>query len=239
VIVKQKMLILYVLIFVAILFIFSAKPLEKDELEPITGVWDISASVSENNYGEFLEETIDFDYSDPAIYAKAQEIKGATSSAEEAIKKTIRFVADSTLYSSKITVNYCYNEKASDVLEIGRGDCVSMSRLSTALLRAQGIPARTMGGCLSAFKRCVPIFSTIPFLEAQVTDMEVNDFKKRGYLHEWVEAFDGEEWKLVEATSGQIYSLDCVTYLPYSYDKNQYDRCTISSSIFWNQCKLH
>lgn len=189
-----------------------------------------------------LKETADFDYSNPIIQELAKSIKSSSANNEEYVQKVIKYVVSNIMYSSKVTVDYCYEEKASTVLTNKYGDCVSMSRLVTALLRANGIPAKTMGGCLSFQIRCSPIFATSPYLESKTTPMEENDFKKRGYLHEWVEFMNPEEpekgWRRIESTSGQIFSIDsCQQYINYAYDYDQYSRCVIQDNNFWDQCK--
>lgn len=212
----------------------------QSDLNLISGQWDISSQVNSMGYGKYLIEELDFDYSDEGIQNLAREIKQSTSSPEQAIKETIKYVAQNIKYSSKITVQYCYDERASTVLQTGSGDCVSMSRITTALLRAQGIPARTMGGCLSFKTRCSILFSTVPYQDAQVTELSEGDFKKRGFLHEWVEAWTPSQgFFLIEATSGQTFPLSCLgsTYLKYSYDDNQYNRCVINSPSFWETCR--
>jgi len=204
-----------------------------------SGGWDISAKVTSKGYEMYLKEEADFDYSSRNVYDVAYDIKSRTRTPKQAIRETLDFVVHNVRYSSSISVNECYDEKASTILEIGKGDCVSMSRLTTALLRAQGIPARTMGGCLSIKTRCTPLFAAVPFLEARVTEMIEDDFKKRGYLHEWVEAFDGEKWYLLESTSGQVFDLtpQCGAYINFGYDSNRFNRCVISDSGFWNLCQ--
>lgn len=206
-------------------------------ISTIEGEWDISEDISNNNLEEYLIETYDFDYRNPKVYKIAQELKEGSSSPFNAIQKTARYVYDTVSYNSKISINYCYDERASTVLEMGTGDCVSMSRLVTALLRAQGIPTRTVGGCLTSTRKCAILFSAYPYSEVQVTPMIEGDFKKRGFLHEWVEAWDPERgWMLIEATAGQILPQNCNTYMFYSYDTNRYDRCIINDQGFWNQC---
>lgn len=219
--------IIYALVALMIILAFSPK----QAVEPIKGSWDVEG------LDQFKVEEHDFDYSHPDIYNLAESIKESSSSPKDAIDKTIKYTVQNVKYSSKISVNYCYSEKASDVLNSKVGDCVSMSRLNTALLRAQGIPARTMGGCLSSYKRCIPLFSVIPGEEAKVVPMTEGDYKKRGYLHEWVEAYDGEKWYLIESTSGQSFPMDCITYLEYGYDSNRYNRCVITDQTFWNECR--
>ena len=228
---KKKHYMLIALVGIVLIWSLFQEP----KIHTIPGGWNVS-----EGFEQYLVEEPDFDYTHPSIYSLAQTIKSQTSTPKEAIKQTIKYVVQNIRYSSAITINDCFEEKASDVLESGIGDCVSMSRLVTALLRAQGIPARTVGGCLSSYRRCRVLFATVPFLEAQVTEMVEEDFKKRGYLHEWVEAFDGEKWVLIEATSGQVFPVSCYdeAYLKYSYDSNQMNRCVITSRNFWSQCKI-
>lgn len=210
---------------------------ETDDFKQVTGSWDISEQVAEAGYETYLVEERDFDYSDPAVFAAAEKIKSETTDAFDAVKATATFVVDTIRYSSKVSVAYCYEETASSALEVGFSDCVGMARLVTALLRAQGVPARTMGGCLSMRQRCSALFVVSPLLEARVTDMHAGDFKKRGFLHEWVEVWTPERgWLIVEATSGQIFPKDCGAYIEYGYDSNRFDRCVINSPTFWNQC---
>lgn len=236
---KKKMYLWVVLGLILALGIYSTS--QRTKINTIKGGWDISQEVVVNGYGQYLVETSDFDYTSPEVYKIAQEIKQRTSTPREAIKETLTFVVQNTMYSSSVSVETCFEEKASTVLTSGVGDCVSMSRLVTALLRAQGIPTRTMGGCLSSTKRCAPIFAVIPLLEAKVTPMTRGDFKKRGFLHEWVKIWDGEKWLLGEATSGQLFDMECTEYgyLEFGYDTNPRDRCVITDSSFWNQCSVY
>jgi len=231
--------IFMVAVLIALLVFVTSKHAIPEPLSPITSsTWDISNEVSDSGLSEFLVETADFDYSNENVYKLAQQIKSSTATPYDSIKKTAKYVVSSIDYSSKISVSYCYEETASKVLATGKGDCVSMSRLVTALLRAQGIPARTVGGCLTSSRSCTPLFAAIPSFEARTTPMAYNDFKKRGFLHEWVEVYDVSTngWLLVESTSGQVFKLNCDSYLMYHYDTNKYDRCTIDSQSFWQTC---
>ena len=232
---KKKTMILVGIAVVLILFLIQEKPAA--EVRTIQGEWDISEEVEAAGLEQYLIEEEDFDYSTPEVYVAAQEIKARTSNPEEAIKETLRFVVANVRYSS-ITINYCFNERASTALETGKSDCVGMARLVTALLRAQGIPTRTAGGCLAS-KRCAPIFAVVPQLEARVVEMVEGDFKKRGFLHEWVEIWTPDkEWQLGEPTSGQLFPIDCVAYKLFAYDTNPRDRCVILDANFWNICKI-
>lgn len=189
-----------------------------------------------SDFSKYLIEEPDFDYSDPQVMSIANQIKTTYSSDKDRIKGVLKYVASNIDYDSEVDLNYCYDEKASTVLKSGKGDCVSMSRLVTALLRAQGIPARTMGGCLSFKQRCDILFSTVYGLNPKVVEITGDDFKKRGYLHEWVEIWDGDRWVLGEATSGQVYPLDCSSYIEYGYDKDSRTRCAIYDAGFRTSC---
>lgn len=228
--------------FIAIGFVIVAVMLSgKQGLMPstnintIAGSWDISEQVKTNGYDQYLVEEPDFNYNDPSIYSLAQNIKSSTSTPKQAITETIKYVVTNVDYQT-VPLTYCYSEKASDVLKNGHGDCVSMSRLVTALLRAQGIPARTMGGCLSMKNKCSALMAAVPGAEPQFTPMSIGDFKKRGFLHEYVSAYDGSKWVLIESTAGIIYDMSCQNYLLYSYDTNAKNRCEINDNDFWQMC---
>ena len=218
---------------------FPGSPSQSANIIP--GSWDISKQVKQQNLQQYLVEEIDFDYSHPEIQKLAKEIKSSTNTPYDAVKMTAKYVYNNIQYSSGITVGYCYEETASSTLEVGKSDCVGMTRLNVALLRTMGIPARSVGGCLKSAERCSPIFAVAPGIQTKVTPMTEGDFKKRGFLHEWLEVWTPETgWLQVEATSGQIFSPEpeCNQYIKYAYDSNQYDRCTITSQSFWNLCSV-
>lgn len=234
---KIKPIYIYGAILIAAIFLF--KPATK-YVTTIQGGWDISDEVAAKGYDIYLVEEADFDYSDQEVYDLAKSIKQNTDTPEEAVKETIRWVVKNIAYSSAITVDYCYNEKASTVLDKGYGDCVSMSRIVVALLRAQGIPARTMGGCLSQSVRCSAVFAVVPFMEIPTTELVEGDFKKRGFLHEWVEFYiPSTGWQRIESTSGQAYPInDCGQYMNYNYDDDKYSRCVINEVSFFETCRV-
>jgi len=235
---KQKIQLgVTILLIIAAIF-YLTEPKEVQEFTPIEGRWDISSEIDLEGYNNYLVETTDFDYSHPVIQNLAKQIKESSSDPEDSIKKTIKYVAKNVKYSGAISISYCYSETASQVAQVQEGDCVSMSRLVTALLRAQGIPTRTVGGCLTS-NRCDILFATIPYLDVPEQDMSEGDFKKRGFLHEWVEAWTPDKgWITIEATAGRIYPTDCNAYLFYGYDTNNRNRCVITDMGFWNQCKV-
>jgi transglutaminase-like putative cysteine protease len=135
---------------------------------------------------DYLAEESDIDFS-PELQTIANEISSKHSTPKGKVKGTLEFVNDGIDYDGNVGILECYSESASSVLKKGSGDCVSMSRLTTSLLRLQGIPARTVGGCVSSLNPCSPIFSLVPVEE--IPKSEIMDNKKRGFLHEWVEAY--------------------------------------------------
>jgi transglutaminase-like putative cysteine protease len=96
---------------------------------------------------EYISGTSDMDNT-VELKNVAEEIQESSTSSKAAIKKTAEYVYKNVQYKGDISTLYCFTEKASDVYETKQGDCVSMSKLTAALLRLQGIPARTVGGCV-------------------------------------------------------------------------------------------
>jgi hypothetical protein len=74
------------------------------------------------------------------------------------------------------------NDRASDVLTAGKGDCTEHSVLFVALARALGIPARGVHGLVYA---------------------RYADGKDALYWHAWAEVLSGGEWIAVDPTFGQ------------------------------------
>ena len=220
-----------------VLLLFSGRTKEEAVSTVVAGAWDISEQVKENSLGQYLVKESDFDYTHPEIQQIAAEIKSSSESPYDAVKKTAKYVYDTIDYDAKVTITSCYTETASSTLELGKSDCVGMTRVNVALLRAMGIPARSVGGCLKSTERCSPLFAVAP--AAQTVPLREGDFKKRGALHEWLEAWVPEKgWMKIEATAGQVFSSSCGQYIVYAYDNNQYDRCTIQDQNFWNLCSI-
>ena len=255
---KQKTTVVFVMLTILLIFLFGGGKAAVDNKASqgtqITsqgtqiasqGTWDISQEVKDNNLTQYLREELDFDYSDPGILEIAKSIKSSTATPYDAVKKTAQYVYDNIEYTT-VTVSHCYKETAASTLESGSSDCVGMTRLNIGILRAMGIPARSVGGCLKSSVRCTPLFAVAPGVQAKVSPLVEGDFKKRGFLHEWVEVWlptknnpEGE-WLSLEATAGLIYPISCGQYIKFGdgYDNNQFERCTISSQSFWNLCSI-
>src|SRR3990167_10556552 len=150
-----------------VLLLFSGRTKEEAVSTVVAGAWDISEQVKENSLGQYLVKESDFDYTHPEIQQIAAEIKSSSESPYDAVKKTAKYVYDTIDYDAKVTITSCYTETASSTLELGKSDCVGMTRVNVALLRAMGIPARSVGGCLKSSERCSPLFAVAPGIEAK------------------------------------------------------------------------
>ena len=73
-------------------------------------------------------------------------------------------------------------DRASDVLATGKGDCTEHAVLFVALARALGVPARQVHGLVYA---------------------RYADGKDALYWHAWAEVLSGGEWIAVDPTFGQ------------------------------------
>lgn len=190
--------------------------------------------------GEHLALTNEFDFEDPQVQELIKNIKDSTTSARGALKKTLSIVLVRVKYSGTETIGECVLESASDVLNKGKGDCVSMMKLDVAILRGLGIAARPAGGCLSKEYTCLSTFAIIPLKKPPVTKLVPGDFKKRGYFHEWFEVWlPNYGWLLVDPTSGEILEQECQDYLFYRYDSTPMEMCVIEDMNFWNTCKAY
>lgn len=181
----------------------------------------------------FTSETEDMQFTTDLINM-ASKLKGSSDMATA--KNTLEFVADYVTYKGDVEISYCYSESAQTVFDTKQGDCVSMTRLTTALLRINNISVKTVGGCIRFGPSCKSLFSVSPeWFTAQVSDIQ--DMKKRGYMHEWSEAYLDGQWYTLENTAGKIFPLECENYMKYDYDSNRYDRCVINSIDFFDTCK--
>lgn len=155
---------------------------------------------------------------------------------EDLLKKATRYVLSRIKYASAgITPSYCFSETATSAYLSESGDCVSMAKLGTALLRGQGIAVRTVGGCVKFDGSCSPLMGVIPI---PIEKAVIFDGKKRGFLHEWTEVWiPNKGWVLVDFTNGAIYEKGCKDYIIYAYDEANYkDICVIEDDEFNKKC---
>jgi transglutaminase-like putative cysteine protease len=121
--------------------------------------------------------TIEIDWDHPGIRALAAATVGATPGAWAASKKL-----SNEVYRRMEKVYGQSRDRASEILEEGKGDCTEHTRLFVALARASGIRAREVKGLVYA------------------------NYGQGGpglYWHAWPEVKVGDEWIAVDPTFGQ------------------------------------
>lgn len=188
------------------------------------------------NFQKYLIAEEDFDFT-PELAEVANNLNDRSNTDQDRIKNTLRFVYNHIEYNSDVSIQECFAEKASTILERGYGDCVSMTRLTVSLLRMQNVPIRSVGGCIDLDKTCGELFSVLPEDVPVPKPQLQDDYKKRGFLHEWAEAWTPETgWVLLETTNGKVYDINCDSYRFYSYDTNPRDRCVINNNKFFKEC---
>jgi len=113
-----------------------------------------------------------------------------------------------------------------------------MTKAAVSLLRAQGIAARPAGGCISSNFACGVLFSINPDRAPRFEPVDLEDPKKRGGLHEWLEIWiPGQGWVIGEATSGQLFSKKCSSYDTNDYNSDSYGMCVITNTNYVSQCR--
>jgi len=124
-----------------------------------------------------VRPTPQFDADAPAIAGLAREVAGDAKGTYEAAARLERFVF------GRLEKTYgTSNDRASDVLAAGRGDCTEHTALFIALARALGIPARPVHGL---------VFATY------------GDGVPALYWHAWAEVRSAGEWIPLDPTFGQ------------------------------------
>jgi transglutaminase-like putative cysteine protease len=126
---------------------------------------------------ELLEATPEIDHDDPAIRALSAKLVAPGDGVYAAARKISDAVyrrLDKTYGSSR--------DRASEVLEAGKGDCTEHTLLFVALARASGVPARQVHGLVYA---------------------RYQDGVDALYWHAWPEVRAGSEWIALDPTFGQ------------------------------------
>lgn len=231
---KEKTILIIVVLFIALIAIGTKKII--DAPEPISE-WQkkYRQSLIDNSISlEYVSSTSTLDFNTPDIQNAISSINPVSD--EDALKKTTQYVLKNIKYNGRIPIDYCYAETATSALKSGVGDCVSMTKVGSAMLRGMGVAVKTAGGCLKSFFGCKPIMGTFPI---EYMKSEIIDSKKRGYLHEWGEVWIMDKgWVLVDFTSGAIYDKGCDAYGFYSYDNaDKINMCVINDNSFIEQCK--
>lgn len=124
-----------------------------------------------------LEATPQIDADDPGIQKLAREVAGGVSGTYAAAVK----LSDAVFHRVE-SVYGANQDRASDVLRAGKGDCTEHTVLFVALARALGIPARGVHGLVYA---------------------RYGDGVPALYWHAWAEVKSAGEWIQVDPTFGQ------------------------------------
>ena len=124
-----------------------------------------------------LAATPQVNWETPAIQALAREVAGGAKGTYEAARLLSAHVHD------RLEKAYgASHDRASDVLEAGKGDCTEHTVLVVALARALGIPARAVHGLVYA---------------------RYGDRQDALYWHAWPEVRSAGEWIPLDPTFGQ------------------------------------
>jgi len=126
---------------------------------------------------EDLAATPDVNWEAPGIAALARQVAGDAKGAYEAARRLSAHV------HGRLEKAYgASHDRASDVLEAGKGDCTEHTVLLLALARALGIPARGVHGLVYA---------------------QYGDGQPALYWHAWPEIRSAGEWIALDPTFGQ------------------------------------
>jgi transglutaminase-like putative cysteine protease len=124
-----------------------------------------------------LAATPQVNWETPAIVALAKQVAGDAKGTYDAARRISAHVHD------RLEKAYgASHDRASDVLEAGRGDCTEHTVLTVALARALGIPARPVHGLVYA---------------------QYDDGTPALYWHAWPEIRSAGEWIPLDPTFGQ------------------------------------
>jgi len=126
---------------------------------------------------EDVDPTVEADGDAPAVAALAREVAGGAPGAYAAAKKLSDHV-----YRLLEKAYGASHDRASEVLEVKKGDCTEHAILTVALARALRIPARTVHGLVYA---------------------RYADGQDALYWHAWVEVRSAGEWIALDPTFGQ------------------------------------
>jgi transglutaminase-like putative cysteine protease len=126
---------------------------------------------------ELVRATSEADSDNPAVARLAREVAGDAPGAYGAARRL-----SDHIYRSLEKAYGASHDRASEVLEAGKGDCTEHAILLVALARALGIPARTVHGLVYA---------------------RYGDSQDALYWHEWAEVRSAGEWIAIDPIFGQ------------------------------------
>ncbi|GAG00658.1 unnamed protein product, partial [marine sediment metagenome] len=201
---------------------------------------------------EYTRETTYYDYSNPEVQSIINTITSNADSQEQAVEMALEYVYSNIKYIRNEPDDFCFNRKASDIIQYGTGQCDTQSTVLIAILRGVGIAARPVGGCLVEKDECRLQFALIQAFEgigvdtrqpmitaAEIKDNEYSRGRRRGGLHLWVDYWDPtEEWITLETTAGKIANTNCWEYIVEVYpgDDDRQQFCVSINKQFANEC---
>ena len=183
-----------------------------------------------NNY---LASSVNFDYGAENIQELIYEIRSSSNSAEDAVKRTARWVDGNIEYT--LLNNDCKTTSASKVIERRWGLCSTMTMANIAILRGMGIAARPMSGCATNLGVCQTLSITPGVKLPRLGGMDGTE--TAGQLHAWVEVWLPEDgWVLSESTSGAVYKNPlCTKYSIFRTNPSNF--CNIYDLDYQESCK--
>jgi protein-glutamine gamma-glutamyltransferase len=135
----------------------------------------VSTRATSQEIEDHLAETVTYPISHAKIQALAREAVGDAQTAEEKVKRLVRFV------SRYLAPSYTARPlTVMDVLKIRKGACSEYALLFTTLARAAGIPAREVGGLVY-----------------------LGDDEKSFGFHAWNEVVLDNHWVPIDASSNE------------------------------------
>lgn len=197
----------------------------------------------------YFQETTDYDFSKFSSLSGAdiERIRLKTLSELDATKSIALQTFNQIDYDlDTLTLSFCQENSAFDVIKKGRGVCSTMSKVNIAWLRWIGLAARPVSGC-AKFKqifRCRALAVGDPTEKIPINQIleDGRIVMGQGGAHAWVEVWLPETgWTLVESTSGKVLLNSCTEYDAIATQQgfnNLIDDCSIDQSVFEEGCNL-
>ena len=190
------------------------------------------ALVTEDMSREYLKRTDMYNFDSDEIQAVIEDIKANAINTEDAVYMALEYTYDNVEYVRGESDNACFTRTASEILQIGSGQCDTQTRLNIAILRGLGIMAKPVGGCVWASDGCnfkFSIYSAIQiplrkpkWNEISSEDLDNEVFSREGGLHAWLEVYiPNKGWVIAESTAGILMTDSCIQYNVELYPSNE------------------
>jgi transglutaminase-like putative cysteine protease len=198
------------------------------------------------NLPSVIENTKFVDYNNNLVQNAILWVEQNSDNDYDKIVNTAQYIDKNIDYEN--TGLYCLVETAERVLENGKGDCVSKTKVAVAILTGMDIPIKIIEGCftLSVSSEDNSRQFKIPY--DPNSRLPINNYLSRtslnkGQLHSWIRAYDGDNWYTVETTAGEVFPFTYETKYGYNvYGGNvnpnkPYDLCVVSDINYVLDCK--